>query len=302
MAHKSIGVALLTLNAEKYLPRLLPPLLNSPLKPKILLIDSESTDQTVLQARKQGIETLSIPRNTFNHGLTREKARKELKTDLVAFFTQDAFLLDESGLENLCLPLLQEKAAMSYARQIPRLHAGLFEAFAREFNYPKEAHIRGLEDINTYGSYTFFASNSAAAYANEALDQIGGFPEVLLGEDTIACAKLLHLGHKVAYAADCHVEHSHNFTLVEEFKRHFDTGLSRSALAPLLSCAGSDTCRGKLYAKALLKRILHTSPWLLPYGVGHIMAKWLGYRLGRKSQNASSSWKRAFSSQPYYFK
>lgn len=302
MLPKSIGVALLTLNAEPHLSKLLPPLLQSPLNPKILLVDSASQDQTVRIAQEKGLAILPIERSAFNHGLTRELARKTLNTDIVVFLTQDAYLSDQEALGKLVEPLLNQAASLSYARQVPRPNAGLFEAFAREFNYPATSHVRSLQDVTQWGIYTFFNSNSAAAYDNRALEEIGGFQEVLLGEDTLACARLLHAGHKVAYSAACHVEHSHDYTLWEEFKRHFDTGLSRALLRPLLAPAGSDSCRGKQYALTLFKRTLSTQPWLFPYALLHIAAKWLGYRLGQKGDKWPMAWKRALSSQPYYFK
>ena len=288
---KSIGIAILTLNAEKHLPRLL-----AHLPHRVLIVDSMSTDNTQKEALKRGLELLLIPRSEFNHGTTREKARRHLNTDIVVFLTQDAYLADKGSLDALLRPLLEEKAAMSYARQIPRPEAGMFEAFSREFNYPAEGHIRSLEDVKTFGVYTFFASNSCAAYRNEALDAIGGFSHVLIGEDTLACLKLLHQGYKVAYAAEAQVEHSHNYGLIQEFKRHFDTGLSRQNFAPLLP---SDIHRGRQFAKTLLAKVLKTAPWFLPYAALHLFAKWLGYHIGRNSQKAPKWLKRILSSQPY---
>lgn len=301
METSSIGVALLTLNAEKHLDRLLSPLLNSPLKPEILVVDSSSTDSTAEFALKKGVDVIVIHRKDFNHGTTREKARKWLNTPIVVFLTQDAYLTDEQALEKLVRPLLEKKAALSYARQIPRPHANPFEAFARAFNYPSKSHIRTLQDLKEWGVYTYFCSNSCAAYLNESLDRIGGFQKVLLGEDALACAQLLHDNQSVAYTAECLVEHSHNYTLLEEFKRHFDIGLSRASLSDFLDKAGSDSSRGRLYAIKLLKWILLQSPFLLPYALLHLMAKWTGYHLGKKSQPAPHWWKRALSSQPYYY-
>lgn len=275
----TVGIAILTLNAEKHLARLLPPLLKSSLNPKILVIDSASTDGTVPNLRSKGIEVLSILRKDFNHGLTREKARKALGTDIVVFLTQDAYFINNESLEALTQPIVEKKASLSYARQLPRPGADIFEALPREFNYPAASHIRSIEEVSTWGVYTFFTSNSCAAYSQEALDEIGGFSSVLFGEDTLACALLLHKGHKIAYVAEAQVEHSHRFTLKEEFKRHFDMGISRSKLAPLLALAGPDSKRGGQFA-ALLFKNLATKPFYYPYACLHLGSKWLGYKLG----------------------
>ncbi|WP_457618560.1 glycosyltransferase, partial [Lutibacter sp.] len=223
----STGVIIPTHNAQHHLKQCLLPVLASPLKPSILIIDSSSKDNTVKLAKQMGVETLVIPQKEFNHGATRELARKHLNTDIVVMMTQDAYPQSSDFLEYLIAPLLEGKAAVSYARQIPHKGADFFESFPRQFNYPEKSHIRGIKDLETYGSYTFFCSDSCAAWVNSALDEIGGFFPVLTNEDTFAVAKLLNKGHHIAYVAEAVVHHSHRYSLLEEFKRYFDTGYTR---------------------------------------------------------------------------
>ncbi len=278
MTNDPIGILIPTFQAAKHLPHCLPPLLHSPLKPKILLIDSSSTDETIEIARSFDIESIIIPRHEFNHGTTREKGRKLLGTPIVVMMTQDAYPKSSDMLEYLVQPLLENWASIAYARQLPYPHATLFEAFSRKFNYPKESHIRGMNDLSTYGVYTFFCSNSCAAYLNSALDEIGGFPATSFGEDTIVTAKLLQNNHRIAYVAEAQVYHSHNYTLKQEFKRHFEMGCERKKYASLLK--GGESTRGKAYIKALFKEIWQQVPHMLPYAFCHVTAKWLGYKLG----------------------
>jgi len=292
----SIGIVIPTFQAAKHLPHCLPPLLDSPLKPRILIIDSSSTDETVAIARSMGTETLVIPQKEFNHGLTREKGRKHLGTSIIVMITQDAYATSKT-LELLVKPLMEKKASIAYARQVPHQGAHFFEAFARQFNYPATSQLRSIEDLSTEGAYTFFCSNSCAAYLNSALEEIEGFPFVLFGEDTIVTAKLLHRQHRIAYVAEAEISHSHDYSLTQEFCRHFDMSLSRQMYRELLIQGNSDHKRGKAYVKALLKEVWKTSPFLIPYALLHIGAKWGGYRLGQASLHAPSSWKKIFSGQ-----
>lgn len=298
----SIGVLIPTFQAAKHLPFCLPPLIQSPLKPRILVLDSSSSDGTEKLAASMGVETLTIPQREFNHGLTREKGRRYLGTDIVVMITQDAYATSPQMLENLVRPLMTKQASVSYARQLPHLGAGVFASFARQFNYPASSHIRSLDDVQTFGVYTFFCSNSCAAYLNSALDEIEGFPSVLFGEDTIVVAKLLHAKHRIAYVAEAEVRHSHDYTLKQEFCRHFDMGLARHSFQSLLSLAGKDTVRGKAYVKALLKTLQQHNPSLIPYAVLQTAAKLLGYRIGQASLHAPIWFKRFFSSQKFYWK
>ena len=297
----SIGVAIITHNACHHLPHCLPPFLNSPLKPRVVVVNSSSNDGTIEMAQKWGAETLVIPRLKFNHGSTREKARLYLNTDIVVMATPDAYASDHCALEHLLEPILTGKAALSYGRQIAHDGADFFESFAREFNYPSQSHIRSLKDINHFGSYTYFCSNSFAAYSNKALVEVGGFSPVLIGEDTVAAAKLLNAGHSIAYVAEAIVKHSHRYCLKDEFTRSFDTGLARRTYQELISQGGKDTVRGKLYVQALLARLYKEKPYLMPYAVVQSTIKWLGYRLGQASINAPRFWKKSLSAQDFYW-
>ncbi|MBS4167669.1 glycosyltransferase family 2 protein [Parachlamydia sp. AcF125] len=298
---ESIGVVLITHCAKKHLPFCLPPLLNSSLKPRILVVNSSSYDGTVELAQSLGAETLVIKRALFNHGSTRELARKYLNTDIVVMMTPDAYLTHPQGLEYLLEPIFQRKASITYARQIAHTGADFFEAFPREFNYPAQSHLRGIEDAAQFGAYIFFCSNSCAAYRNQALDEIGGFPAVLLGEDTAVVAQLLRKGHRIAYVAEAVVHHSHRYSLKQEFERHFDTGLARKKLQALLQGGGLDSDRGKRYAQEMFKRLLKNQPLMIPYAILHILAKWMGYKIGRMSCRAPLWLKKKLSSQDFYW-
>lgn len=297
----SIGVAVITHNAKKHLPYCLPPLLASPLKPRVLVVNSSSNDGTVETAEKLGAETLVIPRPDFNHGTTRELARKHLNTDIIVMITPDAYATDSNMLDRLIDPIINNQASISYGRQIAHDGADFFESFHREFNYPPESHIRSIKDIKKYGIYTFFCSDSCAAYSNQALDEIGGFQSVLLGEDTVAVASLLKMGHKISYAADAIVKHSHRYSLVQEFRRHFDTGLARKKYKNLISCGGSDSKRGKEYVRAMTKQLVKENPLLLPYAFAQTFVKLAGYRIGSYSTKAPLWLKKIFTSQDFYW-
>lgn len=297
----SIGIVIPTFKAAKHLHFCLPPLVKSPLNPRILIIDSSSDDETLAIAQHYGVETMVIAQKEFNHGKTREIARAYLKTDIVVMLTQDAYP-ESDMIENLVLPIIEKKASIAYARQIPHDNADFFESFPREFNYPANSHIRSLSDAPIYGAYTFFCSNSCAAYSNKALDEIGGFQHVLFGEDTVATANLLKRGHKIAYVAEAIVKHSHRYSLIQEFKRHFDIGIARAEYKDLINIGGKDEKRGREFVSAMLGRLKKEAPQRLPYAFLQIMSKWLGYRIGSRSTKAPLWLKKTLSSQGYYWK
>lgn len=297
-----IALIVLTLNAlplwEEWLKAVSSQTLRSDFE---CVVDSESTDSTVVLAEAAGIMIHRIQRMNFNHGATREMARKLVDADIVIFMTQDAIPSDDSLIEKLVEPIISGKASLSYARQIPRSDANIFEVFPRQFNYPAESQIRGIKDVDKYGVYTFFSSDSCAAYLNSALDEIGGFQPTLASEDYFAVAKLLQKGHKVAYVAEAVVVHSHSYNLWKEFKRYFDVGYVRAENPWVQAIVGQAEGRGRDYFYAFIRELAISKPWLIPYAVINTFVKLLGYRVGFWSLNAPKWWKKMLSGQPNYW-
>ena len=275
-----IGIAIPTYRAERFLVRLLPLLQASTTAHKILVVDSSSEDDTVNVARRFGAQTIVIPKQKFNHGATRELARKKLQTDIVVMMTQDILPCGPELLPRLVAPIITGKAAVSYARQIPHDGANWFEAFSRSFNYSEQSELRSAQDVNRLGAYTFFCSDSCAAWSNAALNAIGGFATTVSLEDTIAAAQLLQRGYKIAYCADAVVKHSHSYSLRQEFVRYFITGYVRRKNRKLLCVGGGDEGRGVSFVTVMLQRLVKEKPWLVPYAIISSAVKLLGYRAG----------------------
>jgi rhamnosyltransferase len=296
-----IGVAVITHEARDHLRHCLPPLLRSPLRPRILVVNSSSGDGTVEEARSLGAEVLLVLRREFNHGLTREHARRFLGTGIVVMLSPDAYPTDEGFLERLTEPVRCGTAAVAYGRQLPRAGAGPLERLGREFSYPAHSQLRSLADWLHYGSYTHFCSNACAAWSNAALDRIGGFRATLVSEETIAAAELLRSGERIAYVADATVVHSHPLSLAAEISRHFDIGYTRRRYAALLRARERDEVRGRAFARAAIRQALREQPAELPRTTAHLAAKWLGYRLGLLGPSLPLPVARRLSGQDYFW-
>jgi rhamnosyltransferase len=151
---------------------------------------------------------------------------------------------------------------------------------------PEQSQIRGIEDAKKYGSYLPFCSDTCAAYSQKALDEIGGFRWILGGEDTVVASMLLRKGYKIAYVAEAVVKHSHNYTPVKEFYRHFDTGIYREKWKKFLSFGkGSDEGRGVKYLQEIIKYLKKTAPNMIPRAIFQLAMGYLGYAVGKYGVN-----------------
>ena len=278
------GLIIPTLNAGEQFKTLLEQLATQSLTTKKLIVDSESTDNTVKLAKSFGIEVLTIPRKTFNHGATRQLAlEKILPLDVVIFLTQDVLLHDNESLARLVEVFSNDSTVgMSYGRQLPHKNATNEAKILRMFNYPPENQLRSFDDRKIYGLKTAFASNSFAAYRISALQGVGGFPNnVPLCEDMFVAAKMLIDGWKIFYAASAQVFHSHNYTAAQEFKRYMEIGKFHAQESWIRENFGSAEGTGKKFVLMKLSLLAKKNPLDCFGAIFRDAAKFIGYRVGR---------------------
>lgn len=288
-----------TRNAAPYLDRLLPALAAQSLQPdEFLVVDSASSDDTVPRLRAFGARVEVIAAEQFNHGGTRRWASEQVQAEVLIYLTQDAIPANPHSLARLCAALFCEAdIGMAYGRQLPHLEAGLLGAQARHFNYPALARTKRLADAAELGIKTCFSSDSFAAYRREALLAVGGFPQdVIAGEDAYLAAKLLLAGQGVRYAADAEVRHSHDYPLLQEFRRYFDIGVFHGREAWIGQAFGKSGGEGRRFVQAELAALHRARAWArVPEALLRNALKLLGYRLGRLERHLPRPLKRRFS-------
>ena len=259
-----------------------------------VVIDSGSFGPEIEQSQKYGFEIIRIAKSEFNHGGTRQLAVQHLRSDcdVVVFLTQDAILANPVALKNLLAAFDNAAVAAAYGRQLPHKDAEPLGAHARYFNYAATSSLRSLASIPALGFKTCFISNSFAAYRIKDLLAVGGFPsDVILGEDTYIAAKLILNGKKIAYVADACVYHSHDYTILEEFRRYFDTGVLHALQPWLIESFGGASGEGKRFVMSELRYLAKNAPYLLPAAVIRTIMKLLGYRLGRAYTRLPENWR-----------
>lgn len=250
---------------------------------KVIVVDSSSTDQTVLLAEQAGFFVQKITKSDFNHGGTRNLAVELIgeNCEIVVFMTQDALLAEPKSLENLLLPFSDPNVAAIYGRQLPHQDANPLAAHARLFNYPDQSRIKSRNDVVELGIKTAFMSNSFAAYRLSIFKELGGFPpHTILAEDMWLTAKILLAGYKVVYCAEAKVHHSHNYTLTQEFQRYFDTGVFQASEPWIQQTFGGAVGEGKRFVLSELAFLWKNAPIWIPKSLLATLCKYLGFKLG----------------------
>jgi len=269
----------------------------------LLVIDSSSSDDTVVLARVYDFEVRVISKSEFNHGGTRQWGVEMLpEADIIVFLTQDALLAAPDAIERLLAAFEDEQVGAAYGRQLPHGNAGAIASHARLFNYPAESQLRSLQDRERFGIKTAFISNSFAAYRRSALMQVSGFPaDTIMNEDTYVAGKMLVSGWKIAYCADAQVFHSHDYGFLDEFKRYFDIGVFHTHTPWLQQTFGGASGEGLRFVISELRYLMKYAPLLIPSAVLRTGLKWLGFKLGALHQKLPLTVLKCFSLHKTYW-
>lgn len=198
-------------------------------KIQIVVIDSGSVDDTVCYARSKGATVVSIPPETFNHGETRNHGVEISSGDIVVFLTQDAVPGDRLLIKNLVSAFEDPGVAGSYARQIPRHDSDIITV--RNLNNwltgRVEPEIRMITDIAMYKSmmpidqYMFCNFDNVCSAIRRSVWRKIPLNRNDFGEDIDWSKRVLEAGWKIAYLSDAFVVHSHNRSILYEYKRTF---------------------------------------------------------------------------------
>lgn len=282
---ETVSLIIPTLNAESEIEQLIDTLLGQSRVPdEIILVDSSSEDRTAeIASSYREVIVEVINRRDFDHGLTRDRALRQSSGDIVCFMTQDAIPANETFVEHLIEPILNDPSiAISSGRQLPKADARRFEQLVRAFNYTDESSVRSMDDVPMLGIKAYFTTDVCAAYRRNAYLGLGGFGQTDINEDMLMAAKAVNAGWKVAYAADAEVYHSHNLTVRQQYERNFAIGRFLERNAELLTCVSEVGEGGKLaryVASTLVKEGNLTE--LLAFAAD-CAARFAGNRAGRR--------------------
>lgn len=296
-----ISVIIPTYNAAKLLRDLLTNIKNVH---EIIIIDSSSSDNTLEIAKSFKCVVRTIDKSRFNHGGTRNYGSRIASGDLLVFLTQDAILFSENEIHNLVQPFFDsDKISIAYGMQLPHKNSKVFGRIAREINYKQFSYIRSLKDRDRYGIKTIFSSNSFCAYRKEIFCELGGFADnIILGEDTHFAGISLKSGYDIAYVSNAKVYHSHDYNLLQEFKRNFDIGVFHSREKWLIKDFKAAEGEGLKFVKSEMSLLIkHKKLHLLGYSLIRNGVKFFAYKLGALESNIPLKVKRKLSMHKSYW-
>lgn len=217
----AVTVLLRTLNPGSELPPLLDVLARQTVSAQeIVMVDSGSTDGSVAYAESRGVRLVPLEPARFTHALSTNLGFAEARGDVVAMLSQDALPTGPTWLESLIRPLKDRAVAAVFGRQTPRPGCYPLERWELERCYP--AH--GASPI-PYSNVNSAARR--AVWAEHPFDE-----SLRIAEDAAWAQGVMDAGHRVVYASDAAVVHSHAYTLRQVYARCRAESQTRRALGP----------------------------------------------------------------------
>lgn len=257
---------------------------------ELIVIDSDSTDGTPEAFRDAGARVLTIRREAFDHGATRNLGAREARGNILVFMTQDVEPIDDTWLDELIEPLVVGIAPAAYARQVPRHDANPLERYARRTNYPAAPRVVSVADVPSLGVRAAFFSNACSAICKDVFEDLGGFPTgTIMNEDMLFAVRLLQTGHSIAYVPDARVWHSHDYGPLATLNRYFDIGVVFSESSQLLAGFPASGA-GARYAIGSLRSLMRERDYRwIPASLLESLSKAVGFTLGRHHRSLPRS-------------
>ncbi len=202
---------------------------------EIIVIDSESTDNSVKIARALGAKVIQIPQKEFNHGATRNLGAREASGEYLVFTVQDAMPVNDYWLYNMICPFIEypELSALS-SKQFVKSEADLFSLWMNE-TMAKSLGLEGdsiyslsedskvidwrLFDSVTKRRLTFF-DNVSSCIKRSIFKEIQ-FSPLINAEDIDYGVRLLEKRKSIGYLTSTGVYHWHERGADYVFKRHY---------------------------------------------------------------------------------
>jgi rhamnosyltransferase len=177
---------------------------------EVILVDSSSTDGTVQIAERFGARIVTIAPESFTPGYALNVGVAASESEVLAFLSGHAQPRDQKWLGHLTEPLLDERAAGCYGRQVPLPGCYAWERLDLERCFGDEPRTQARDP---------FFSNANAAIRREVWQRIPFREDLPGGEDHAWAAAAQAAGYHVVYEPRAAAMHSHNEGLRKLYRR-----------------------------------------------------------------------------------
>jgi glycosyltransferase involved in cell wall biosynthesis len=211
-------------NEAKHLPRLLDGISHQTVKEvEVILVDSGSTDATILIAESFGARVVKIPSTEFTFGRSLNSGIQAAKHEFIVIASAHVYPVYPDWLECLLHPFEDEKVAAVYGKQRGTSMSKFSEQQIFQQWFPEADNLRQPSP---------FCNNANAAILR-SLWEGHPYDESLPGLEDIAWAKWAQSqGLDIAYASKAEIIHVHDETPLDVLNRYKREGMAFKYIFP----------------------------------------------------------------------
>ena len=223
-----VSVIILTRNGEKHLRSLLDALYcqDGIDCAEVIVIDSGSTDGTLRIASGYPVKLTRIAPEEFGHGKTRNLGARLARGEFLLYLPQDATPVACNWLETLLRPFDNPAVAGVYCRQAPRPDASAMEKFFLSNTYTAQYELRSLPPHEEASLSRCFFSTVGGVIRASLWAKHPFREDVIMSEDQAWAKEVMSSGSAIVYQPAALVLHSHQYGILDVFRRNFDSGFS----------------------------------------------------------------------------
>lgn len=233
---------------------------------RVFFFDCGSTDGSREEAARRQLPIWDVDPGSYRPGQVLNRGMKQTSSDVVAFINADTVALDELSLVELVAPLRADPGlGATFGRQEPRAGASGLTRLDSERAFGKKAPAPTARGA--------FFSMAASAIRRDCWALLPFDERLRYSEDVDWTTRLRALGFRVDYRPGARFEHSHEYSLRQQFERRRGEGMAETAifhlgrpspwrelLRPLAGCLLRDAAAGQA---ALPTRLAQASGFFL---------------------------------------
>lgn len=224
MSEPLLSIVIRCYNEEAHLGRLLSGILEQTIKNiEIIIVDSGSTDRTLLVAANFPVTICKIDPDEFSFGHALNVGCSVATADFLVFASAHVYPTHRRWLEYLLAPFSDQNVALAYGKQRGNAHTNYSE---------HRIFCKWFPETSLPVQKSPFCNN-ANAMIRKSLWEKNPYNEEITGlEDLEWAQRIIHSGYYLAYIAEADVIHVHNETPHEVFHRYYREAITLQSLFP----------------------------------------------------------------------
>ena len=224
MKERTVAIVIRCLNEAQHIGKLLDGVMRQTITDvEIIVVDSGSTDTTLKIAAEYPTKIVHLRPEEFTYGRALNVGCREASAEFLVFASAHVHPVSDRWLEELLLPLEDERVALSYGKQRGGPTTKYSEHRVFEQCFP--GHSAARQDPS-------FCNNANAAI-RRALWERYPYDEDLTGlEDLDWATRVRKSGFEVSYAAAAEVVHIHEETPLQIFSRYCREAFALAGIRP----------------------------------------------------------------------